>query len=149
MNPRLTNKGSSPSPCAHLWESSVCFKTDACRRETKVVKAGTRGRRLRHVNAAALISSSSFARSSSSSSVIACVTCIACIACIDKLINLKWLRFCCFRVSLFHAQKQQKPVFKSASMKISNDRFVCTLCGKTGHNVLECGWRKENLLYTF
>ena len=47
------------------------------------------------------------------------------------------------------AHKQQKLVFKSASMKVSNDRFVCTLCGKTGHNVLKCGWLKENLLHTF
>ena len=47
------------------------------------------------------------------------------------------------------AQKQQKLVFKSASMKVSNDRFVWTLCDKTGHNLLECGWLKENLLYSF
>jgi hypothetical protein len=32
-------------------------------------------------------------------------------------------------------------------MKVSYDRFICTLSCKTGHNVLECGWRKENLLY--
>jgi hypothetical protein len=39
-------EGSNPSPGAHLEEISVCFKTDGCRREPKVVKVGTRRRRM-------------------------------------------------------------------------------------------------------
>ena len=42
MNPHLTNKGSNPSPGAHLWESSICFKTDGCERKAKAVNVGTR-----------------------------------------------------------------------------------------------------------
>ena len=51
MNPHLTNKGSSPSPGAHLWESSTCFKTDGCKRETKALKV--KMRRQQRMNAAA------------------------------------------------------------------------------------------------
>jgi len=44
MNPHLTNKGSNPSPGAHHEDISVCFKTDGCGREPKVVKVGARRR---------------------------------------------------------------------------------------------------------
>jgi hypothetical protein len=49
MNPHLTNKGSNPSPGAHLEEISVGFKKDGCGREPKAVKAVTR--RQRRINA--------------------------------------------------------------------------------------------------
>jgi hypothetical protein len=45
-------------------------------------------------------------------------------------------------------QQKQKPKFKSASLTCNNDKNICTLCGGIGHNVLECGGRKENLLYS-
>jgi hypothetical protein len=44
MNPRLTNKGSSPSPGAHLGEIIACYKAQGRERRSKVVKAGTRRR---------------------------------------------------------------------------------------------------------
>jgi hypothetical protein len=39
-------EGSNPSPGAHLRETSICFKTDGCGREAKVVKVGTGRRRM-------------------------------------------------------------------------------------------------------
>jgi hypothetical protein len=50
-NPHDEIKGSSPSPGAHLWESSICFKIDGCETKVKAVKAVTR--RQRRMNAAA------------------------------------------------------------------------------------------------
>jgi hypothetical protein len=47
MNPHLTNKGSNPSPGAHLWKISTGFKTHGCEREaTTVVGLGERGLQL-------------------------------------------------------------------------------------------------------
>ena len=43
-------EGSNPSPGAHLWESSVGFKTDGCETKAKAVNVGTRIRR--HIKAA-------------------------------------------------------------------------------------------------
>jgi hypothetical protein len=43
-------EGSNPSPGAHLEEISVCFKTYEWETKAKAVNAGTKRRRLRHMN---------------------------------------------------------------------------------------------------
>src|SRR5215210_3852859 len=42
-------EGSNPSPGAHLWESSICFKTDGWETKSKAVNIGPRRR---HIKAA-------------------------------------------------------------------------------------------------
>jgi hypothetical protein len=40
-------EGSNPSPGAHLWESSICFKTDGCETKAKAVNVEPRRRHIK------------------------------------------------------------------------------------------------------